>query len=208
MNLAQQLLWRIDSHARWKCRLNKFIGPSWSWVSIESPFKLPTFATMPADIRLEILDHEIQYVVGSDRYGLLSAASLNVRGRLKIAQWNISTQRIESPNGLLLAGNARAVADSQDYAPQGPLAGAFVLVYCLEIQDARYWARHIKTAFGPAFTGLLLLECPDAPSSYQRAGLFSLAKVDKDESSYAVLEAAVKNLAWFEDVEPQVIAII
>jgi hypothetical protein len=32
--------------------------------------------------------------------------------------------------------------------------------------------------------------------------------VGKDESSYAVLEAAVKNLWWFEDIEPQVITII
>lgn len=169
---------------------------------------LPTFATMPADIRLEILDHRIQYVVGTDRYGPLSAASLKVRGRLKTAQWNISTQKIESLNGLLLAGNTKTVADSQDYASQGPLAGISVHVYCLEIQDARYWARHIKTEFGPAFTGLLLFQCPNAQSTYRRAGLFSLAKVDKDESSYVVLEAAVKNLAWFEDVEPRVITII
>lgn len=89
-NLAQQLLWRIDLDEQWKCRLNKFIGPPWSWVSIESPLILPTFATMPAEIRLEILDHGIQCFFGSDRYGPLLAADLKVRGRLKL-QWNIST---------------------------------------------------------------------------------------------------------------------
>ena len=207
-NLAQQLLWKIDFDRQPKWRLNKFIGPSWSWISIESPFMLPTFATMPADIRLEIPDHEIQHDVSSDRYGSLSAASLRVRGRLKTAQWNISTQQIESPNGLSLTGNTKTVADSMGYASQGPYARSSVDIYCLEVQDARYWARHIKTERGPAFTGLLLFRCPGAQSTYRRAGLFSLAKVDKDESSYACIEAAVKNLAWFEDVEPQLITIV
>ena len=207
-NLAQQLLWRIIFDRQPKWRLNKFIGPSWSWVSIESPFTFPTFATSPAKIRLDILDHEIQHHVSSDRYGSLLAASLRVRGRMKSAQWNISTQNIESSNGLSLTGNTKTVADSMDYASEGPLAGRSVSVYCLEVQDARYWARHIKTEFGPAFTGLLIFKCPDTQSTYRRAGLFSLAKVDQDESSYAVIEAAVKNLAWFEDVEPQVITIV
>ena len=207
-NLAQQLLWRIDLVEQSKYRLDKFIGPSWSWVSIESPFILPTFATMPGDSRLEILNHEIQYAVDSDRYGPLLAATLKVRGRLKTAQWNISTQQIESPQGLLLTGNTKTLADCKEYASQGPLAGISVHVYCLEVQDARYWARRIKTQWGPAFTGLLLFKCPNSQSTYLRAGLFSLAKVDKDETSYAVLEAAVKNLAWFEDVEPQAITII
>jgi hypothetical protein len=78
-------LWRIDLDEQWKCRLNKFIGPPWSWVSIESPLILPTFATMPAEIRLEILDHGIQCVFGSDRYGPLLAVDLKVRGCLKTA---------------------------------------------------------------------------------------------------------------------------
>ena len=207
-NLAQQLLWKLSLYAQPKWKLNKFIGPSWSWVSIESSFMLPTFATEPADIRLEILDYEIQHDISSDRYESLLAASLEVRGRLKTAQWNISTQKIESSNGLLLAGNTKTVADSKDYASPGPLVGNIVDVYCLEVQDARYWARHIKTEWGPVFTGLLLFKSPGARSTYHRAGLFSLAKVDHDESSYAVFEAAVKNLAWFEDVEPQVITII
>lgn len=207
-DLAQQLLWRIGLHSQPKWRLNKFIGPSWSWVSIESSFMFPTFATMPATIRLDILDHKLQHHVSSDRYGSLSMASLRVRGRLKTAQWNISTQNIEFPNGLSLIGNTKTVADSMDYASEGPLMGRTVSVYCLEVQDARYWARHIKTKFGPAFTGLLLFKCTGAQSTYRRAGLFSLAKVDQDESSYAVIEAAVKNLAWFEDVEPQVITIV
>lgn len=207
-NLAQQLLWRttLDEQPKW--RLNKFIGPSWSWVSIESSVFLPTFATTPADIRLEILDYEVQHDVSSDRYGYLLAASLRVRGRLKTARWNISTQRIDSPNELSLTGNTETVADSMEHASQGPLVGRSVDVYCLEVQDARYWARDIKTEFGPAFTGLLLFKCPGAQSTYHRAGLFSLAKVDQDESSYAVIEAAVKNLAWFENVEPQVITIV
>ena len=208
-NLAQQLLWRRSGHdGQPKWRLNTFIGPSWSWVSIEASFTFPTFATMPAKIRLEILGHEIQHDVSSDRYGYLSAASLRVRGRLKTAQWNISTQQIDSPNGLSLAGNTKTNADSMDYGSQGPLLGSSVNVYCLEVQDARYWARHIKTEWGPALTGLLLFKCPGAQSTYHRAGLFSLAKVDKGEGSYAVIEAAVKNLAWFEDVEPQVITIV
>ncbi|KAF6225107.1 hypothetical protein HO133_010303 [Letharia lupina] len=207
-NLAQQLLWKLHLYTQPKSRLNKFIGPSWSWVSIESSFMLPTFAIAPADIRLEILDYEIQHDISSDRYGSLLAASLEVRGRLKTAQWNISTQKIESSNGLLLAGNTKTVADSKDYASRGPLVGNIVNVYCLEVQDARYWARDIKTEGGQVFTGLLLFKCPGARSTYRRAGLFSLAKVDQDESSYAVFEAAVKNLAWFEDVEPQVITII
>ena len=208
-NLAQQLLWKINLKAQWKCRLNKFIGPSWSWVSIENQFTLPTFVTVPeVIIRLEILDHGIQYVDGSDRYGPLSAASLKVKGRLKIAQRNISTQKIESPNELLLAGNTKTVADSQEYASEGPFAGISMPVYCLEIQDARCCARYIKTEWGPVFTGLLLFECPDTRSTYRRAGLFSLAKVDEYESSYTVIEAAVKNLAWFEDVQPQIITII
>ena len=207
-NLAQQLLWRIGFDTQSKWRLNQFVGPSWSWVSIESSFSLPTTATAPADIRLEVLDHGIQHDICSDRYGYLSAASLRVRGRLKIARWNLSTQKVESPNGLSLSGNTKTLADSKSYAPDGPLAGTCVDVYCLEIQDARYWARHIKTEWGPAFTGLLLFKSRGAPSTYRRAGLFCLAKVDKDESSYAVIEAAVKNLAWFEDVEPQIITII
>ena len=188
--------------------LNKSIGPSWSWVSVDDSFMFPTFATAPADIRLEVLCHEIQHDVGSDRYGYLLAASLRVRGRLKTAQWNISTQQIDSPNGLSLAGNTKTDADSMEYASQGPLLGSSVNVYCLEVQDARYWARHIKTEWGPAFTGLLLFKCPGAQSTYRRAGLYSLAKVDKDEGRYAVIEAAVKNLAWFEDAEPQVITIV
>lgn len=207
-NLAQQLLWRILIGRQPQWRLNQFIGPSWSWVSIDTSVAFPTFATMRADIRLEILDHEIQHDVSSDRYGYLSAASLTVRGRLKTARWDISTERIDSPNELSLTGNTETVADSMEYASQGPLVGRSVNVYCLEVQDARYWARHIKTEFGPAFTGLLLLKCPGAQSTYHRVGLFSLAKVDQDESSYAVIEAAVKNLAWFENVEPQVITIV
>ena len=205
-NLAQQLLWRIDGQTQW--RLNKFIRPSWSWVSTESLFTLPTCATSPADIRLEILDYEIQHDASSDRYGSLLAASLIVSGRLKTAQWNISTQRIDSPNELSLTGNTKTVADSMEYASQGPLAGRSVSVYCLEIQDARYWARRIKTEYGPTFTGLLLFKYPGAQSTYHRAGLFSLANVDQDECSYGVIEAAVKNLAWFEDVELQVITIV
>ena len=157
---------------------------------------------------MEILDCKIEHDVSSDRYGPLLAASLEVRGRLKIAQRNLSTQKIGSPNELLLAGNTKTVADSREYASSGPLAGNYVNVYCLEVQDARYWARQFKTEWGPAFTGLLLFKCPGAQSTYRRAGLFSLAKVDEAESSYAVFEAAVKNLAWFEDVEPQVITII
>ena len=202
-NLAQQLLWRIDGQPKW--RLNKFIGPSWSWISIETSFTRGAFATSPA---VEILDCEIQHDVSSDRYGSLSAASLRVRGRLKTAQWNISTQRIDSPNGLSLTGNTQTLADSMEYASHGPLVSRSVDVYCLEVQDARYWARQIKTEFGPAFTGLLLFKCPGSQSTYHRAGLFSLAKVGQDECSYAVIEAAVKNLAWFEDVEPQVITIV
>ena len=163
---------------------------------------------MPADIRLEILDHEIQHDVSSDRYGSLSAASLRVRGRLKTAQWNILAQKIDSPNGLSLIGNTKTLADSMEYASQGPLVGSSVSIYCLEVQDARYWAKAIKTEYGPAFTRLLLFKGPGAHSTYRRAGLFSVAKVDQDESKYAVLEAAVKNLAWFEDVEPQIIKIV
>ena len=197
-NLAQQLLWKLDLHAQPQWRLNKYIGPSWSWVSIESSFMLPSCAMAPADIRLEILDYEIQHVISSDRYGSLSAASLEVRGRLKTAQWNIATQQIESSN----------VADSKEFASQGPFVGHVVGVSCLEVQDARYWVRQFKTDWGPAFTGLLLIKCPGARSTYCRAGVFSLANVDEDESSYAVFEAAVKNLGWFEDVEPQVITII
>jgi hypothetical protein len=207
-NLAQQLLWRISRYAEWKYRLDEFMGPSWSWVSIQSPFMLPTFVTQPANIRLEILDYEIQHPFGSDRYGRLSAGCLEVKGRLKTAQWDISSQTIESASGLLLAGNTKTVADSKEYASQGPFAGTSVHIHCLEIQDARHWVRQINTEWGPAFTGLLLLECPHAHSTYRRAGLFSLAKVDKGESSHVVFEAAVTNLAWFEDVEPQVITII
>ena len=107
-----------------------------------------------------------------------------------------------------MAGNTKTVADSKDYASQGPLADLSVHIYCLEVQDARYWARDIKTEYGPAFTGLLLFKRSDAPSTYDRVGLFSLAKVDKSEVNYAVIEAAVKNLAWFEDVQPQVITIV
>ncbi len=140
----------------------------------------------------------IHYVAGSDRFGPLSAASLKVSARLKAAQWNISTQEIESPDGLLLAGNAKAVADTMEHSPQVPLAGVSVHVYCLEIQDAKYWARHFKTEWGPAFTGLLLFECPDAQSTYRRVSLFSLAKVNKAESRCGVLDSAIKNLAWFE----------
>jgi hypothetical protein len=206
--LTQQLLWRISLDVQWKCRLNEFIGPSWSWVSIQSPFMLPTFTSMPADYRLEILDHRIQYPVGSDRYGPISAASLKVRGRLKTAQWNISTQTIESTNGLSSVGNTQTIADSQEYAFQGPLSGMSIDVYCLEVQDARYWVRHINTDWGTAYTGLLLFRCPDAQSTYRRAGLFSLAKVDKDENSYAVFETALRNMAWLEGVEPQVVTII
>jgi hypothetical protein len=57
-------------------------------------------------------------------------------------------------------------------------------------------------------TGLLLLKCPNSQSTYQMVGVFSLAKVDKNESSFSALEAGIKNLAWFENVEPQVITII
>ena len=190
-NLAQQLLWKVFEQPKW--RPNKFIGPSWSWISTESLFTLPTFATSPANIRLEILDHEIQHDVSSDLYGPLLAASLRVRGRLKTTQWNISTQRIDSPNELSLTGNSKTVTDSMEYASQGPLASRSVNVYCLEVQDARYWARHIKTEYGPAFTGLLLFKCPGAQSTYHRAGLFSLAKVDRDECNYAVIEAALRT---------------
>ena len=207
-NLAQQLLWKIGFDEQPKWRLNKFIGPSWSWVSIESHFALLTFATSPAEIRLDILDHEIQHHVSSDRYGSLLAASLRVRGRMKPAQWNISSQNIESSNGLSLTGNTKTVADTMAYASEGPLAGISVGVYCLEVQDARYWATLIKTRWGPAFSGLLLFKCTGSQSTYRRVGLFSLAKVDEEESSYAVIEAAVKNLAWFEDVQPQVITIV
>jgi Heterokaryon incompatibility protein (HET) len=207
-NLAQQLLWRIEYNAEWKCGVNGFMGPSWSWVSIENAFMFPATADIQAATRLEIIDHEIQYVVGSDRYGLLSAASLKVRGRLKPAQWNISTQKIESPDGLIPAGNPETIADSQEFASQGPLAGSSVHVYCLEIQDARYWARGLRTNLSKVFTGLLLFKFPDVQSTYRRAGVFSLAKADEDESSRAGLEAATKNLAWFEDVEPQVITIV
>ena len=119
---------------------------------------------------------------------------------MKTAQWNISTQKIDSPNELSLTGNTKTVADSMEYASQGPLVG--------KVQDARYWARRIKTDSGPAFTGLLLFKRPGAQSIYHRAGLFSLAKVDQDECSYDVIEAAVRNLAWFEDVKPQVITIV
>lgn len=193
-DLAQQLLWKTGLNGKWNYRLNKFIGPSWSWVSIESAFMLPTTATSPCDVRLEILLYSIHYVAGSDRFGPLSAASLKVSARLKAAQWNISTQEIESPDGLLLAGNAKAVADTMEHSPQGPLAGVSVHVYCLEIQDAKYWARHFKTERGPAFTGLLLFECPDAQSTFRRVGLFSLAKVNKDESCCGILDSAtVKN---------------
>jgi hypothetical protein len=163
---------------------------------------------MPADVRLEILDHQIQYPVSGDRYGSIVAASLKVRGRLRTAQWSISTQKIESTNGLLLAGNTQTVADSLEYASQGPLAGNSVHVYCLEVQDTRYWVSHIKTKWGAACTRILLLRCPDAHSTYHRVGLFSLARVKEDENSYAVFQAAIKNLAWFEDVEPQVLTII
>lgn len=135
-NLAQQLLWRTDGQPKW--RLNKFIGPSWSWVSTESSFTLPICATLTADIRLEILDYEIQHDASSDRYGSLLAASLIVRARLKAAQWSISTQRVDSPNELSLTGNTKTVADNMEYASQGPLAGRSVNVYCLEVQYARY----------------------------------------------------------------------
>lgn len=86
-----------------------------------------------------------------------------------------------------MTGNTKTVADSMKYASQGPLVGRCVSVYCLEVQDARYWARHIKTEFGPVFTGLLLFKCPGAQSTFNRVGLFSLAKVDQGESSYAEL---------------------
>ena len=56
-DLAQQLLWKIGPNGKWNCWLNKFIGPSWSWVSIESAFMLPTTAISPCDVRLEILDY-------------------------------------------------------------------------------------------------------------------------------------------------------
>lgn len=207
-NLAQQLLWRIGLDAPYGYRLDKFIGPSWSWASIEGNYMFPTFATMPAKIRMEILDYEIQHIDGSDRYGALSSAFLKVSGRLKTAQWNISTQQIESPDGLLLAGNTKTLPDIEEYTSEGFFAGISMHVYCLEIQDARYWARHIKTDFGPTCTGLLLFKCSDTEPIYERAGVFSLAKVGKDETSYEVIKAAVKNLAWFEDVEPQVITIV
>ena len=129
-------------------------------------------------------------------------------GRLKTAQWNVSTQKFESPNGLSLTGNTKSVADSMECASEAPLIGKTLGVYCLEVQDARYWAKHIKTEWGPALTGLLLFKCPGARSTYRRAGLFSLAKVDKDESRYVVIEAAVKNLAWFKDVKPQIITLV
>lgn len=85
-NLAQQLLWRISLYRQPMWRLNNIIGPSWSWVSVETSAELPTFATMPADIRLEILDYEVQHDVSSDRDGYLSAASLRVRGRVGVAR--------------------------------------------------------------------------------------------------------------------------
>ena len=107
-----------------------------------------------------------------------------------------------------LFSTIKTFADSMEYASQGPHVVKSVDVYCLEVLDARYWALDFKTTMGPAFTGLLLFKCPDSQSTYHRAGSFGLAKVDENESSYAVIEAAVKNLAWFEDVEPQVITIV
>jgi len=75
-NLTRQLLWRINFDVQWKCRLNEFIGPTWSSASIQSPFMLPAFASMPADIRLEILDHRIQYPVGATQLQTFDASKL------------------------------------------------------------------------------------------------------------------------------------
>ena len=204
-NLAQQLLWRVEKS---KHRLPEYLAPTWSWASTESNFDLPTFAFAPCKVRLEILDYRFEATTGSDRYGSLTAASLKVKGRLRVARWNISKETIESSTSLSLAGKPSTLADIDEFSPYGPYADTVLDINCLEIQDARYWVKYFGTRWGPAYTGLLLHACEDSSSTFERVGVFNLARVKEGESDPTIVETATRNLAWFEDVEPQVITLI
>lgn len=202
-NLAAQLLWRVTRLAGTFTRSASYLSPSWSWASVRCSVAPPYPQVAPADVQLSILDYKITAIPGSDEYGQISSAYLKVRGRIKIATWDISQQVVWTEDTLSVVGKPHTTADYLEHWSWGPLSGASIQIYCLEIEYRS--SPEVGDRTHVRCSGLLLRLCEKTPMNFQRVGVFYLSTSYEHRSN---MSAAIKNPDWFENAEYQDIVLV
>jgi Heterokaryon incompatibility protein (HET) len=118
--LPVELLWE-PSFEDLQLRPREYLGPSWSWVSINRPvrhksykeyigedeqtFDLPNF-----DVEFQVLNHEVQLRWPDFEFGEVKAAEINLKARYRKARWAPGDQYQKSKQiGTLSKRSAKSI---------------------------------------------------------------------------------------------------
>lgn len=128
--LPFDLLWFVDeifdgSRGVSVLRPAKYQGPSWSWVTVNSPVDFFSVSSENYSVCVIILDVNIRLYEPSAKYGSVHFGIIRVRGRVAEALWN-GGRRLKCEDGALL----------EDYIYPDTLEREFVEQYSSEISDS------------------------------------------------------------------------
>jgi len=176
-DIPSSILWSLSYGAIPQPRPSNAVGPSWSWVSVQSQVHISGNQAYDA----QITDIDI-ILSGPDPYGQVDTGRLVVLGEMRTATLNYNVSEGEAlPNGQfptlvkesLTVPGFRTVAFSPDYALQAPgihRVESGKEVFCLTMNLSLI---------------CLVLRCMDADEqSYERIGLCELRPADRSRQMH------------------------
>jgi hypothetical protein len=170
-DIHTEILWYTSGNAR---RLNDYIAPSWSWVSLDfSTVDCHLFHQSGSDIgqnilRLaSVLSIDVSYV-GTDEFGQVTSARMSIRRRcMEIEHWHKSEKGFKCH---LDVGRSQKFAQGLESLP---LDALFMQITCIE-QDfvevgVDRWSRK------GVFKALILLLDNEIEGKYRRIGVADIS---------------------------------